>query len=332
VSKSKLHFNLPIKPSLLAIVLFLLIGAISFIYADGPTMIYQTWSNLTNPHVIFTIKPEKVYLAADGVSQLYIDIQIKDRDDQLIDGEEVVVAILKGEASITNSNNPPSDISKRIFVQASSTPQIISLSFRYRQLVKTLNIEAFDPTPPPMPTIKAPIENTILATATPIVSGEASPNTKVEIYIDGVLNTTVTMGDSDQFASTLDLAVKKGIHKLSAATINKYGVRSDQTISVPIEIRTPDPEIDLLNLRIKPNPVTTNKSFQFFVPVSSGTKEVTLLLEDRSYTLSDTNGSSVFSGNIPAPHMAGVYPISLTITTETDDKVIVEKVASITVN
>ncbi|MFH1088516.1 MAG: hypothetical protein V1719_01595 [Patescibacteria group bacterium] len=309
-----------------------MIGAISFIYADGLTMLYQTWSNLTTPHVTFAIKPEKIYLPADGSSQLYIDIQLKNQDDQSIDGEEIIVAILKGEVSLTKSNNPPADISKRIFVQASNKPQIITLSFRYRQLVKTLNLEAFDPTPPAIPIIKAPTENTIFTTATPIVSGEATPNTKIEIYIDGILNTTIAMGDSNQFADKLETAVKKGNHKLSAATINKYGVRSELTPSVPIEIRTPDPEIDLLNLRIKPNPVTIGKSFQFFVPVSSGTKEVILILEDHNYALSDTNSSSIFSGNIPAPRKAGLYSISLTITTETGDRVIAEKVASILVN
>lgn len=330
--KSKLHFNSPIKPNLVVILLFVLIGVISFIYTDGLTILYQTWGNLTSPRVNFIIKPEKVYLPADGSSQLYIDIQLKNQHDQLIAGDEIIVSVLQGETNLTNSTNPPIDISKRVLVQAPYQPQIITLSFRYKQLTKALNLEAFDPTPPTAPIIKAPIKNTTFTTATPTVSGEATPNTKVEIYIDGVLNTTISIGDTNQFANTLETAIKKGTHKLSAATINKYGVRSKLTSVINIEINTPDPEIDLLNLRIKPNPVVANKSFQFFVPVSSGTKEVTLILEDHSYALSDTNNSSVFSGNIPAPHKAGLYPISLAITTETGDRIIAEKVASITVN
>lgn len=329
--RPRLQFDPPIKPSILIVILFLFIGAISFVYADGLNMLYQTWHNLTAPKVTFMVKPEKLYLAADGDSQLYIDIQIKDQDKQLIDGDEIIVSILDGEASITNSDNPPTEMSKRILVRSAEKPQMIVLSVRYKQLIKTVKLEAFDTTPPDMPIITAPIENTVFTTSTPIISGEAPTNTWVDIYIDETANTTIAIKDSHQFSEKIQTAIKKGSHMLSATTVNKYGVRSKVTVGIPIEIRTPDPEIDLLNLRIKPNPIIANESFQFFIPVSSGTKEVILVLDGNNYPLLDTNGSSIFSGNIPAPHTPGLYSISLEITTETDDRVIVEKAASIVV-
>ena len=330
--RPKLRLRSLIKPNFWIIALLLLIGLISLVYADGLTMIYQTWNSLTAPRVSFIVRPEKLYLPADGISQLYIDVQVKDRQDQLINGAEITATIINGETVLTDMSNFPTDLSKRVLVQAPQQPQAITLSFRYQQLIKTISLEAFDPTPPLAPIIKAPIDRTVFTTATPIVSGEAPPNTKVEIYIDGVLNTVMPVDESGQFAHELEAAVKKGLPKLAAATMNKYGTNSSTTPAISIEIRTPDPEIDLLNLRIKPNPVTAGKSFQFFVPVSGGTKEVTLLLDNQSYALLDTNNSSVFSGNIPAPYKAGLYQISLIITTKSGDKVIAEKIAPITVN
>ena len=318
--------------SLLITILIVVVGVISFIYTDGVALVYRSWMSLVTPDIQFNILPENIIIPANGTNQIYIDVQLKDSHDQLLSGDEINVISLNGQIDITPASVPPADISKRFLLRAPGQPQLINLSFSYRHLAKVIAIEAFDPTPPLPPVITSPATAAILNTANPTVAGEAPIGTKTEIYVDAILNSTLTVDSSGKFSGSLDQAIKNGKHKLTSITINKYGIRSLASPVINIEVTTPDPEIDLANLRIKPNPVKALSSFQIFIPASANTQAVSLLLDNMAYPLQDADKSSIFSGVIPAPKNSGTYHLSLLITAQTGDSILVEKVASIQVN
>jgi len=318
--------------TLLIGVLLATVGIISFVYADGLSILYRSWMGIITPRIQFDIQPENNIIPANGITQIYIDVRLKNTQDQLLDGTDIVVTALSGQADITKPTATPADVSKRILLRAPSQPQLIALAFTYKHLTKNIAIEAFDPTPPTTPTVTVPTNNAIFNTATPIISGQAPVGTKVEIYVDAGLNSTLEIDKSGGFSGSLQQAIKRGKHKITATAINKYGIRSSVSPTINIDIQTPEPEIDLSNLRIKPNPVKAGDTFRFFIPVSSDTKTVDLLLDNARYPLQDTNQSSVFSGIIPAPKNPGLYRLSLIITTETGESILAEKVASIQVN
>lgn len=315
----------------LAAILLVILGTISFIYADGLTVLYHTWFNLTTPHLQLEIKPQSTIIPADSSAQIYIDLQLTNKKGQLLDGAEINVATTSGQADITKADPPPANVSKRIFLRAPNQPQVVTLLFTYKYLTEKLAIDVYDPTPPLAPVIKAPAPGTVFTTATPMIVGEAPDNQKVEIYADGILNTTTEVKDGG-FSTNLQTALQRGKHKIAAATINKYNVRSRFTPTITIDIQTPDPEIDLTNMRIKPNPVKSDSTFQIFVPISSNTQAVQLIIDGLQYPLQDSNKSSVFSGVIPAPKNPGFYRLSLMITTDSGENILAEKVASIQVN
>jgi len=327
ISANRAH----IKISWTAAFLLVVIGIISFVYADGFTILYRSGLSLITPHIQFEIKPQSTIIPANSSIQIYIDAQIKNSQDQLLEGFGIAVTILSGQAQLSISDTLPTDISQRWWLTSPSHPQVVTLSFTYKHLIKTLVIDVYDPTPPTVPTIKAPINDAIFSTATPIISGEAPTDTRVEIYIDGMLNSATDVKDGN-FSISLQTALKRGKHILYATSLNKYQVRSNRSDTLTIDIQTPDPEIDLLNLRISPKIVKAGQSFRIFVPISSDINNVELILETGIYTLQDIDNSSVFSGEIPAPSNPGLYSLSLVITSNSEEKILVEKVASIQVN
>jgi hypothetical protein len=318
--------------NLLVVILLATIGIISFVYADGLSIIYRSWMSLVIPRIQFNITPENSIIPANGLAQIYIDIQLKNNQDQLLDGTEITAAIISGQTELTVATITPTNISKRVLLRAPNQPQLITLAFSYKHLTKNIAIEAFDPTPPSLPTLTAPTNNAIFNTATPLISGQAPVSTQVEIYIDTGLNSTLEVDKTGNFSHPLEQAIRRGRHTLTAATINKYGIRSAISSAINIDIQTPDPEIDLSNLRITPNPVKAGETFRIFIPVSADTKAVSLELDKVQYPLQDANKSSVFSGVIPAPKNPGLYRLSLLVTTEAGESILEEKVASIQVN
>lgn len=315
----------------LIVCLIIVIGIISFIYADGLTMLYRTWYNFTSSGIQLEVKPQTTIISANSSSPIYIDLQLRNKQKQILDGSNIVVSVLSGQADITKADPPPTDVSKRLWLRAPAQPQLVNLAFTYKHLRKTLAIEIYDPAPPAAPIIKAPVTGTNFTTATPIIAGEAADNNSVEIYADGVLNSTFKT-DDNKFSGPLQIALKRGKHKIAATAINKYGVRSIFTTAIAVEIQTPDPEIDLANLLIKPNPAKAGSTFQIFVPISSNIRVVQLMLDGATYPLQDTNNSSIFSGVIPTPRNIGLYRLSLMITTLSGETILAEKVASIQVN
>lgn len=320
-----------ISLSWLMIVLIVAVGIISFIYADGLTVLYRTWHSLILPNTQLEVKSQIAFVPAGSPTPIYIDAWLKNKQNRLLTNTDIIFTILSGQANITEDDSPPTNTSKRWWLRAPNQPQLITLAFRYKHLEQPLVIEVFDPTPPVAPIIKAPVTNTSFTTATPIIAGETADNNSTEIYIDGVLNSTLKATDN-KFSGPLETALKRGKHKLTAATINKYGIRSAFTATITIDIQTPDPEIDLVNLLIKPNPVKAGNTFQIFVPISSNTRAVQLVLDGANYPLQDSNNSSIYSGIIPAPRNPGFYRLSLMITTASGENILAEKVASIQVN
>ncbi|MFH0912059.1 MAG: hypothetical protein V1807_00100 [Patescibacteria group bacterium] len=316
--------------SLLIAALLVIVGTISFLYADGLTTLYQYWAALATPHVQLEITPQATNIAADSPDPIFIDIQLKNTEGQLLDGSNIKLTTVSGQATIDPATMSPADVSQRFWLQAPDQPQTIILAFSYKYLIKNLIIEVFDPAPPAKATITAPLTDTLLTTATPIVSGDAPDNTQIEIYADDLLNTTTEVKDNHFSVNTI--ALRSGKHKIFAVVVNQYGIRSPASASVTIDIRTPNPEIDLTNLRINPNPVKVSESFQIFVPISSHTQAVQLMIDGRPYPLFDTNNSGVFSGVIPSPHYPGIYRLSLVVTTAGGENILTEKVASLQVN
>ncbi|MEA1909494.1 MAG: hypothetical protein U9M89_00480 [Patescibacteria group bacterium] len=325
----KIKTNPPIFQ--IVVVLLLSAGITYFIYADGTSFITNAWFGFTTPNTRLEIDPKTSFLPADNLSQATINIKLLD-GDTLLDGDNIVLAILEGQTNLTKSDPPPANLSKQIFVRAPETPQTIELKISYLHLFEIVRIETYDPTPPQSPKITAPTNGTLLSTATPVISGEGHKNGQVEIYTDGSLNTIIDIGDKVQFSAKLAKPLRNGKHTISSKSITSYGAISNLSETINIEVQTPDPEIDLDNLKITPNPVKSLASFWIFVPASSQITSIDLTLDGTKTTLQDSNQSSIFSGVIQAPKNPGIYRISLDLGTANGESVFAEKVASVEVN
>ncbi|MBN2585613.1 hypothetical protein JXA59_03125 [Patescibacteria group bacterium] len=313
------------------VVLILGVGIISFVQAGGRQAIAKSWLGWFLPSFSLEIKASPSYLPADGNSTTLIDIVAKDKHGQLIDGSDIEINLVQGIGDLTNSADMPSNVSKQVILRTPAKPQVIIIEADFRGIKETVTVDIFDPAPPAVPTLKAPADKAVITTAIPTISGQGPVGTKVEAYVDDQQNTIFTVDSSGNFAGPLEQAIKRGQHSLKLISINKYGVRSAASIPITIEIRTPDPEIDLANLRIKPNPAKAGEVFYVFVPVSSNTQSVKLMIENTSYALADRNRSSIYSATLRAPTSPGLYPISLIITNQGGDSVLAENIASLKV-
>ena len=311
--------------------LLIIVGTISFLHADGWQVLKNSWLGVIIPSFTLEIIPETTFIPADGSTQIYVDTVAKNKNGQILDGEDIRVNITQGEIDIINALQIPTGVSKRIVIQAPLQPQTVVLTFNFKNIHKTLNLEVFDLSPPTVPILKIPVDKTVFSTATPTFSGESSPQTKVEIYIDDRFNTLAEVDNMGLFNTSLQQAINRGMHKVTIVAINKYNVRSNISPPIHIEIQTLDPEIDVDNIRIKPNPAKTNEALYIFIPVSSNTQSVVIMLDNKEYPLKDTYGSSIFSGTLLSPSTPGLYRISVIITTEGGDSILAENIYSIQV-
>lgn len=322
------------KPPILAFgiaLLVIIIGIISFIYSDGFISLQNNWINLITPSSSLEIEYNTSFIPADGYSQLPINIIAKNKKDQLISGEDIKITIIEGEINWHVSNTPPIDVSKQIIITSSTKPQNVILSFSLNGKNKLFNLEIFDPVLPPSPVLNGPKEGAVFSTANPIISGQNPVGTEVEIYVDTILNTTADTDESGLFSLSLETLISNGQHTIYIKAVNKYGVRSAQSNSVHITIKTPDPEIDLNNIRLKPNPVASNEVFYIFIPTSADTQKVSVILEDTQWPLADKYGSSIFSGIVKSPKNPGLYRLSAIITNGGGDSILAHNIVSIVV-
>jgi len=311
--------------------LVIIIGIISFIYSDGFVTLKNNWINFITPSFSLDIEYDTSFIPADGQSQLPVNIVAKNKKDQLIDGEEIKINVIEGEIAWHVSNNPPADISKQIIITSSTKPTKATINFSLNGKNKIFNLEIFDTTPPPAPILSAPKENNKFSTAIPIVSGQTPVGTKVEIYVDTDLNTISDTDESGLFSLPLEKPIGNGSHAIYVVAVNKYNIRSNPSNSVNINIETPDPEIDLTNIRIKPNPIKSNEVFYIFIPTSADTQKVSIILEDTKWQLEDKHDSSIFSGTIKSPKKPGLYRLSTIITNASGDSILVNNITSIIV-
>lgn len=313
-------------------ILLVVIGVISFFYSGGLKTLQNSWLGKYIPSFTLEVIPEKSFFPADGTTQIYVDSVVKNKNEQLLSDEEINIKLIQGEIDITNVPSPPTGISRRILLRAPLQPQNIVLDISFKNIHKNLEIEAFNPTPPLMPVLKTPVDKAFFSTATPELSGEAEPEMQIEIYIDDRFNTLAEVNKEGIFNTSLERAIGQGIHKLTIVAINKYGIRSNVTTPIYIEIKTPEPEIDIANIRIKPNPAIASQPFYIFIPASSNTESVLINLDGQIHKLKDTYGSSIFSGVIVAPSTPGLYRISATIITDGGDSVLAENIYALQVN
>jgi len=314
------------------VVLILVVGIISFIQAGGRQAVTNSWLGWFLPSFNVEIKSNTPYLPADGNSTALIDIIAKDKHGKLIDGGDINVIIERGQGDLTNSIDTPTDTSKQVVFRAPTQPQIVAIEADFRGIKKTITIDVFDPVSPAVPALKAPADKAVVTTAMPTLSGQGPVDTQVEAYIYDQQNTIFKVDESGSFAGPLEQAIKRGQHSLKLIAINKYGVRSAPSAAITIEVRTPDPEIDLANLRLKPNPAKAGEVFYIFVPVSSNTQSVKLIMENTTHILSDRNKSSIYSAALRAPTSPGLYPISLIVTNQGGDSVLAENIATLRVS
>jgi hypothetical protein len=311
--------------------LLIIVGSISFVYADGLKVITNLWFELVLPDLSLEISLTSPAIPADGITLNNIDAIAKNNQGQLLDGTDILVAVRTGNVDISRSAEIPTGVSQRFILRSPSIPQKIVLSFSFKHLEKTLELTAFDPTPPTMPIIKSPLDGNTFSTGTPTISGEVAEGSKIEIYIDDKLNSTLDANAKGIVESPLKEVVAKGTHKLTAIAVNQYGVKSQPTVAIHINIQTPDPEIDFTNIRIKPNPVKAGEAVYIFIPVSTDTKSVTVILDGTPYPLKDPHKSSIFSGAVRAPYKAGLYRISAVIVSEGGDSILANNIASLRV-
>ena len=311
--------------------LVIIVGIISFAYSDGFITLQNNWLNFITPSSSLAIEYNTSFMPADGHSQLPVNVIAKNKKDQLISGEEIETTIIEGEVNWHVSNNSPIDVSKQIIITSSNKPQKVIISFSLNGKNKLFNLEIFDPILPPSPILSGPKEGTVFSTATPIISGQNPVGTKVEIYVDTILNTTADTDESGLFSLSLEKPISSGQHTIYVKASNKYEIRSKQSNSVHINIKTPDPEIDLNNLRTNPNPVASNEIFYIFIPTSADTQKVSVILEDTQWPLADKYGSSIFSGIIKSPKNSGLYRLSAIITNGGGDSILANNIVSIVV-
>lgn len=311
--------------------LVIVIGVISFIYSNGFTTLKNNWINFVTPSFSLEIEYDTSFIPADGQSQLPINIIAKNKKDQLINGEEIEVTVIAGEINWHISKNTPADVSKQIIITSSINPTKATINFYLNGKNKLFNLEIFDTTLPPAPILSAPKEGNKFSTSTPIVSGQAPVGTTVEIYIDALLNTVSDTDESGLFSLPLEKPISNGSHNIYVLAINKYDIRSKPSNSVNINIETPDPEIDLSNIRIKPNPIKSDEVFYIFIPTSADTQKVSIILEDNQWELKDKYNSSIFSGTIKSPINPGLYRISAIITNGGGDSILANNIASVIV-
>lgn len=313
------------------IALLVMVGSISFVYADGLKVITNLWFELVLPDLSLEISPATSAIPANGTTLDNIDAVAKNKQGQLLDGTDILVTLRTGAADISRSLETPTGVSQRFILRSPDNPQTIVLVFNFKHLEKVLEITAFDPTPPMAPVIKSPLDGNSFTTGTPTISGEVSVGSKIEIYIDDKLNSTLDANDKGIVESPLKEVVARGQHKLTAIAINQYNIKSQPTVAIYINIQTPDPEIDFTNIRIKPNPVKAGEAAYIFIPVSTDTKSVTVMLDGTPYPLKDPHGSSIFSGAVRAPYKAGLYRISAVVVSQGGDSILANNIASLRV-
>ncbi|MBU1083219.1 hypothetical protein KKE14_02160 [Patescibacteria group bacterium] len=313
------------------VALLIIVGSISFVYADGLKVITNMWFELVLPDLSFEISLDTSTIPADGTTLNNIDTVAKNNKGQLLDGSDILVTVSSGVVDISRSAETPTNVSQRFVLRSPDNPQKIVLTFHFKHLEKRLELEAFDPTPPNAPIIKSPLDGNTFTTGTPTISGEVAVDSKMEIYIDDKFNSVLDANDKGTVESSLKETVAKGQHKLTAIAINKYGVKSQPTKAIYINVQTPDPEIDFTNIRIKPNPVKAGEAVYVFIPVSTNTKSVSVMIDGTPYPLKDPHQSSIFSGAIRAPYKAGLYRISAVIVSRGGDSILANNIASLRV-
>lgn len=322
------------KSSLLVygmISLLIIVGSISFVYADGLKVMTNLWFGLILPDLRLEITIDSSNIPADGKTLSSIDAIAKNNKGQLLDGTDILVAVRSGNVDVSRSAEIPTGISQRFVLRSPELPQTIVLSFSFKHLEKTLELTAFDPTPPVVPIIKSPLDGNTFSTGTPTISAEVAIGSQVEIYIDDKFNSLLDANAKGIVESPLKEVMAKGIHKLTAIAVNQYGVKSQSSPIIYINIQTPDPEIDFTNIRIKPNPAKVGEAVYIFIPVSTDTKSVTVMLDGTPYPLKDPHNSSIFSGAVRAPSKAGLYRISTIIVSQGGDSILANNIASLRV-
>ena len=322
------------RPSILAFglaILLIVVGTISFFYSNGLKTLQSNWLNIFKPAFSLELICDNTFIPIDGNNQKYIDAIIKNKKGQLLDGQETTATIVKGAIDIAIDPHPPAGVSKRFIASRPLQSGYIILNFNFKGTNQTLTLEAFDPTPPVTPAISAPKTDAIFSTATPIISGQASIGSKVEIYIDDEFNTITETDKSGLFNIALEQAISRGKHKLYIKSLNKYGIHSYPSSPIYINISTPDPKIDLGNIRLRPDLVEAGEVFYIFIPTSADTTAVTIILENINWLLKDKNQSSIFSGAIRAPQTPGLYRLSAIITNSGNDNTLAENIISLTV-
>jgi len=312
-------------------ILLIIIGTISFLHANGLKTLQNNWLSIFKPAFSLKLICDNTFIPIDGISQRYIDVVIKNKKDQLLDGQGTTVTFTKGAIDIVTDPHPPTDVSKRFIASGPLQSGYIILNFNFKGISQTLTLEAFNPVPPATPTISAPKDDTIFSTANPIISGRALIGSQVEIYIDNELNTIIEIDESGLFNTVLEQALSRGKHSLYVKSLNKYGIYSYPSNPILIDIDTPNPEIDVDNIRLRPEPVKAGEAFYIFIPTSADTNAVTIILENTDYPLKDKNQSSIFSGAIRAPKAPGLYRLSAIITNNSNANTLVENIISLTV-
>ncbi|WP_044218199.1 Ig-like domain-containing protein [Chitinophaga pinensis] len=101
--------------------------------------------------------------------------------------------------------------------------------------VAAQSLIVIDGNPPPAPVIIVPGSNAVFTQRDMMISGLAEPNTRVTIYIDGKVLTTVTTDASGSWTTMITPTnVADGNHNLRATATDAAGNMSPQSAGVPI--------------------------------------------------------------------------------------------------
>ncbi|MBD3942225.1 hypothetical protein IF188_11010 [Microbacterium sp. NEAU-LLC] len=120
---------------------------------------------------------------------------------------------------------------------------------------------------PAAPIIEQPLDNAVLDTATPVISGTAEANSTVTVIIDGAEAGTTTASPTGEWSFTPSTALDEGEHTVVATATDEAGNVSPDSNTVNFTVDTEAPEAPVIEQPLD------NAVLDTATPVISGTAE-----------------------------------------------------------
>jgi len=190
------------------------------------------------------------------------------------------------------------------------------------------NTFTIDTVAPNAPVVVLPADGSIVATTTPTFSGTAEANSKVRLYVDGVLVDSTTADGTGNF-SKVSAALAQGSHTIKATSTDAAGNTSGFSNTNTFTIDTVAPNAPTVALPANGSIVATS------TPTFSGTAEanskVRLYVDGDLVDSTTTNGSGNWSA-VSATLNQGSHAIKVTSTDAAGNTSVFSNTNTFTIN